>query len=785
MNTLPPASPRRDEWRKTQRISLNHTLLKILLANLFLMTIYEMLKQQLFPHITIWQSHIVTIIFSSSVTTMIAFLVLRRWNLLYDRAIAELERRVAAETALHTSEQRYREQLHFLQSLIDSLPTPLFYKDTEGIYQGCNQKFAEMLGFSKEEIVGKTVYEISPPQQADKYYTMDNALFANPGAQVYEYTVVGSDGARSDVVFHKATYNRADGTLGGLVGVILDISAHKQTEEALSRRAAQLTLLSNVSSEIAALLHLEDIFHRITTLVQERFGYHHVGLFSVDHERGILEMRSRAGAFDHLFPPEHTITFGDGMVGWVGQHGQTLLANDVEAEPRYVNFYPDVLPTQSELSVPIRLGEHGDEEIVGVIDVQSPEPDAFDEIDVMVIETLADQVAVAIANARLYQDVQRELREREQAEAALRASEARYHTISDLISDIAYAFRVEENGSLSCEWMTGPFDQLNKINATQITIAEIEQWIHPADLPAFQKANQNLLAGEPQEIEIRLGNGDVEETWLYIRNHPVWDMTSQRVVRIIGAAQDITERKQMEQQILRTERLAAMGHITATLAHEIKNPLQAIRSNLELVRDFPLESDERTESLNLSYHEIERLTEITERILSFSRAGKLEQRPVKLPRRVRHILDLLRPSLQKNDITVQLDLPPDLPPVLGEAEQIEQVLLNLILNAIEAMRNGGVLGIDAQIKPNTVELNFSNDGPPILEKRLPHIFEPFFTTKPDGIGLGLFISHHIIGQHNGALRAENLPDEQGVVFTIELPRADIDVDQNAEREAVA
>lgn len=782
MKTSQPAPSRRDEFQKAQKFNLNHALLKILLVSLLVMTVYEVTKQQLFPQITLWQSHAVTIIFSSLLTTLIAYLALRYWNQLHDRAIEELERRVAVEAALHTSEQRYHEQLHFWQSLIDSLPTPLFYKDMGGIYQGCNQKFAEMLGRSKEEIIGKTVYEISPPKHAEKYDEMDKTLFDNPGTQVYEYPVVGSNGTFKDVVFHKATYHHADGALGGLVGVILDISEHKQTEEALSRRAAQLTLLSNVSSEIAALLHLEDIFHRITSLVQRRFGYHHVGLFSVDHERGILEMRSRAGAFDHLFPPEHEITYGDGMVGWVAQHGQTLLANDVEAEPHYVNFYPDVLPTQSELSIPIRLGEV--EEIVGVLDLQSPEPDAFDEIDVMVMETLADQIAVAIANARLYQDVQRELHEREQAEAALRASEARYHTISDLISDIAYAFRVQKDGTLYCEWMTGPFNRLNEINATQITIDEVESWIHHDDLSTFQEANERLLAGEPQEIDVRLEDVDVEETWLHIRNHPVWDMTKQRVVRIIGAAQDITERKQMEQQILRTERLAAMGHITATLAHEIKNPLQAIRSNLELVRDFPLELDERVESLNLIYREIERLTEITERILSFSRSGKLEKRPVEIPHRVRHTLDLLQPSLQKNDITVKLQLPPDLPPALGEAEQIDQVLLNLTLNAIEAMRNGGTLKITAQAKSEMVELNLINSGPPIPEKRLPHLFEPFFTTKPKGIGLGLFISHHIIGQHNGTLKAENLPEERGVIFNIELPRADIDANQDAEMETV-
>ena len=107
------------------------------------------------------------------------------------------------------------------------------------------------------------------------------------------------------------------------------------------------------------------------------------------------------------------------MVGWVGYYGKTLLANNVSAEPRYVNLYPDLIPTRSELSVPLGVGG----ELVGVLDVQSPRLDAFDENDVMVMETLADQIAVAIENARLYEAVRRELAERKRAEEALRESE--------------------------------------------------------------------------------------------------------------------------------------------------------------------------------------------------------------------------------------------------------------------------------------------------------------------------------------------------------------------------
>ena len=118
-------------------------------------------------------------------------------------------------------------------------------------------------------------------------------------------------------------------------------------------------------------------------------------------------MRTTAGAFTDLFPPDHRLKLGQGVVGWVGLYGEKVVANDVDVEPHYVNLYPDLIPTQSELSVPIRVGN----EIVGVLDVQSPQFNAFDQNDVMAMETLADQIAVAIKNAWLFEESQRQVQE--------------------------------------------------------------------------------------------------------------------------------------------------------------------------------------------------------------------------------------------------------------------------------------------------------------------------------------------------------------------------------------
>jgi GAF domain-containing protein len=183
------------------------------------------------------------------------------------------------------------------------------------------------------------------------------------------------------------------------------------------QQTADLALLNEIGRNVAALLDLDDVLERAAQLVQERFGFHHVGLFTRAPRGDRLVMRARAGEFARLFPPDHTVALGAGMVGWVGQHGETLLANDVTLEARYTSPHPGWLPTRSELSVPIRIGD----EIVGVLDLQSPQLNAFDPGDVTAVQTLGNWLAIAIQNAQL---LETERTAREQAEKLLTATQA-------------------------------------------------------------------------------------------------------------------------------------------------------------------------------------------------------------------------------------------------------------------------------------------------------------------------------------------------------------------------
>lgn len=279
--------------------------------------------------------------------------------------------------------------------------------------------------------------------------------------------------------------------------------ARKRAEETLKRRASQLALINDIGGRIAAELDLDQVLDRAARLIQESFGYHHVALFALDREREELVMRAKAGNFADLFPPDHRIQLDQGMVGWAARHGERLLANDVEAEPHYVNLHPDEIPTRSELSVPIQASG----ETVGVLDVQSPRPNAFDENDVMVIETLADQVAVAMENARLYDAVQQELVERKQAEEALREKTHRLANrkrfISRILENIPSSLLVIDQG-LQLVSANRNFLEKSRLEA-QDTVGHRIGEIFPQVLLEYtqleRKVREVFRTGEPVEGE--------------------------------------------------------------------------------------------------------------------------------------------------------------------------------------------------------------------------------------------------------------------------------------------
>ncbi len=289
----------------------------------------------------------------------------------------------------------------------------------------------------------------------------------------------------------------------------------------------------------------------------------------------------------------------------------------------------------------------------------------------------------------------------------------------------------------------------------------------PIEDPVRQVLREGGTVGSNRSAILLTGNGP--EKVIDYSAAPIQDGRG-KIAGVVLVFRDATERRRMEMALLHSERLAAMGHLAAALAHEINNPLQAITGSIELVSDYPLDEEKRADTLRHARQELGRLTTVTNEMLDFSRPPVVERRQVDLGDAVRYALSLAGKQLEHSGIKVNLSLPDDLPPVLASHDQLVQVLLNLLINAIEAMPNGGRLDIETRLAGDRAEVVLIDNGPGLSADNLDKAFQPFHTTKQGGTGLGLSVSHSIIQQHGGTISAGNAPDG-GAIFTIALPLA--------------
>ncbi len=305
----------------------------------------------------------------------------------------------------------------------------------------CNPTFCRMNGYDRKELIGQSIDIVHEGPDSGS----NRADFFRRLRQ--EGTIKGTIlHRRKDGSIYHIQYVTSLFTFEGkdfVLGIDRDITERIQVEQALIQHVSQLELINQVSREIAAELSPGILLAKAAELIQESFGYPHVGLFLLDQEHEELVMKARAGSYAALFPADHRLKLDAGINGWVARNGQRLLIGDVRTEPRYYNPFPEQL-ILSELSVPIKWGD----ETVGVLDIQSDQLDAFGKNDVLVLETLADQIATAIQNARLFEQTQQALGELAEAEGAIRAERDRAQQYLDVAGAIIVALDRDQRVTL-------------------------------------------------------------------------------------------------------------------------------------------------------------------------------------------------------------------------------------------------------------------------------------------------------------------------------------------------
>jgi two-component system, cell cycle sensor histidine kinase and response regulator CckA len=370
---------------------------------------------------------------------------------------------------------------------------------------------------------------------------------------------------------------------------------------------------------------------------------------------------------------------------------------------------------------------------------------------------------------------------RKAAETSLRVSEERYRAISELVSDFAFALRIEADGAAAVDWVTDAITRITGYPPEAVsTLADWDRYIHPADEVIAEQHMHQLRAGLATVGEYRIIAQDGRTLWLRSYGRPVWDTDAGSVVRIYGAVQDVTRIRQLEQQLTQAQKMDAIGRMAGGIAHDFNNLLSVIQGSTRLLQEVLEEHHPGQADVELILRAAKRGTDLTRQLLVVSRRQVLNPQLLDLNHVIVEVAQLLR-TLIRHDVIIRLDLAPNVGEILADQSQIEQVLMNLVINARDALPEGGQITITTMAanggwavgrlekKVNSaVLLTVHDTGVGMDACTKAQVFEPFFTTKPDGTGLGLATVHAIITQSGGQIWVDSEPG-RGTIFSIILP----------------
>jgi len=406
-------------------------------------------------------------------------------------------------------------------------------------------------------------------------------------------------------------------------------------------------------------------------------------------------------------------------------------------------------PARGIAVVPVQRGG----ETIGALELVSRAPRDFTDEELARVGMMTDMLSVALANAELVESLR-------QAEWRFRTL---FRTAPDVVLTVGPGGRVREANDLVQD-VTG-------FAPAEVAGRRLSDLVAPEDRATLDEALGRVAAGAPVRLEVRVvrADGELRVLELAASRLPEGDPP---LVLLIG--RDTTAERDMRARLVETERLAAVGELVAGVAHEVNNPLASISAYAQLLlRDAALDPAQR-DSVEVIKGEALRASQVVRDLLSFARRSTPQREPVLLNQLVERTLRLRNYQLAATGITAELELAPDLPAVLGDARQLQQVVLNLITNSIQAMAplRGGTLRVVTRAADGDVVLEVSDTGRGIPAAARARVFEPFFTTKGEGegTGLGLSVSYGIVAAHGGSIVLART-SASGTTFAVTLPAA--------------
>ncbi|HYG24337.1 MAG TPA: GAF domain-containing protein [Verrucomicrobiae bacterium] len=563
----------------------------------------------------------------------------------------------------------------------------------------------------------------------------------------------------------------------------------------LQARYDRLNLLFNVGNVIHSTLEPQEALQLITTEAVRLMKASSGSVVLINPTTGFLEIQAAQG-----LPPNAALLklrVGEGITGWVARTGKAARVGDVSADARYIAVRMNI---QSELAVPLEVNG----EVRGVLNVDSDRTDAFSVEDQELLESLALQAARVIQNTWLYEQLRLKAR---LFEALANVSRTINSTLNldDALEVVTRETRVlmqakvcslmmldERSECLDLRASSGASETYlgkPRLSVEESLLGVVVRRKKPMQVPNVQTSSryQNVDIARREGLVSLLSvpllfGGEAIGTLSVYTGEPYH--FSNEEIRILSSLAELSaiaiEKARLyerivdvEEQLRQNEKLSALGLLAAEVAHEIRNPLTVMKMLYHSLNlQFPSE-DPRAKDARIIGEKMDLLNKIVEQILDFARTAEPQLSPVNLNSLVEELGLLVRHKLKNQNVRWVTRLDPAIPTIPGDAAQLEQVILNIILNAAEAMPDGGTLTITSSSRADThgdyVRVEFQDTGAGMTEEQQERAFTSLLsTTKRSGTGLGLAIVRRIVEGHHGKLALISKPGE-GTRLTVFLP----------------
>jgi PAS domain S-box-containing protein len=689
------------------------------------------------------------------------------------------------------------EQPHVQANLLQHVLDAVIITDLDFNIQSWNRAAELIYGWPADAVLGKPVSSILQTKTlATSRQEMIDQLFAQ-GEWKGEAIQRRRDGGLIHILASVSLIKDPQGQPVGVVAINRDINSWKQAEAALQKQNNELSLLNKATQKFILALDLDEVLAVVLDEMRQLLGVQGGSAWLIDPQTQEI-VCWQATTPEHSLMRNWRLSPGQGVVGWVAQHGRSLIVADTQADTRHYKIIDQQVGVEmrSLLAVPLLVQQ----KVIGVLEMVDTTPNRFEATDLELVELMATTAAIAIENAYLFRALGESekryrtlfensaisLWEEDFSQVAIYLEELRQSGVSDFRSH----FKQHPEAVIHCTKLVQILDvnqatlEMYHADSKEILLGSLNKHWNSIALPAFV---EELVAisegkthhkGEVVHYTLTGSKINVDLCWSVLPDY------RKSYEKVIVSMHDITARKYLEQQLIKSQKMEAVGHLASGVAHNFNNMLTAIMGYVGMALETLAAGHPAVSDLEGIQKTAERAASLTHQLLTFTRQYQPSQsRVVNLNQLILGIENLLRQTIRANTELI-LDLEPEPGYVQIDASKFEQVLLNLALNARDAMPHGGSLTITTKnvslAKPQLdqngelpagqyVLVSVADTGLGMTPEIKGHLFEPFFTTKEMGTGLGLATCFGIIQQGQGYILVESEPGE-GTIFKIYLPR---------------